>query len=118
MKNWRNLPIGNQYDIYEENGEQVGQQFRTGTGPVDILGLNKDKTDFLVLELKRDRASDVVVGQTLRYMGWVQEHLCSPAQSVNGCIIAHAQDEKLQYALNQVPNIRFMKYEVDFRLVG
>ena len=118
VKNWRNLPIGNQYDIYEENGEQVGQQFRTGTGPIDILGLNKDKSDFLVLELKRDRASDVVVGQTLRYMGWVQEHLCSPAQSVNGCIIAHAKDERLQYALNQVPNIRFMKYEVDFRLVG
>ena len=118
VKNWRNLPIGNQYDIFEENGEQVGQQFRTGTGPIDILGLNKDKSDFLVLELKRDRASDVVVGQTLRYMGWVQEHLCSPAQSVNGCIIAHAQDERLQYALNQVPNIRFMKYEVDFRLVG
>ena len=118
VKNWRNLPIGNQYDIYEEDGERIGQQFRTGTGPIDILGLNKDKSDFLVLELKRDRASDVVVGQTLRYMGWVQEHLCSPAQSVNGCIIAHAQDERLQYALNQVPNIRFMKYEVDFRLVG
>ena len=42
VKNWRNLPIGNQYDICEENGEQVGQQFRTGTGPIDILGLNKD----------------------------------------------------------------------------
>ena len=110
--------LGNQYDIYEENGEQVGQQFRTGTVPIDILGLNKDKSDFLVLELKRDRTSDVVVGQTLRYMGWVQEHLCSPEQSVNGCIIAHAQDERLQYALNQVPNIRFMKYEVDFRLIG
>ena len=81
-------------------------------------GLNKDKSDFLVLELKRDRASDVVVGQTLRYIGWVQEHLCSPAQLVNGCIIAHAQDERLQYALNQVPNMRFMKYEVDFRLIG
>jgi len=66
----------------------------------------------------RDRASDVVVGQTLRYMGWVHEHLCKAEQTVNGCIIAHAQDEKLQYALNQVPNISFMKYEVDFRLIS
>lgn len=118
VRNWHSLPIGNQYDIYQKDGEQVGQQFRTSTGPIDILGLNKDKSDFLVLELKRDRASDVVVGQTLRYMGWIQEHLCSKEQSVNGCIIAHAQDEKLQYALKQVPNIRFLKYEVDFRLVG
>ena len=118
VRNWRSLPIGNQYDIYQKDGEQIGQQFRTSTGPIDILGLNKDKSDFLVLELKRDRASDVVVGQTLRYMGWIQEHLCSEEQSVKGCIIAHAQDEKLQYALKQVPNIRFLKYEVDFRLVG
>jgi len=118
VRNWRNLPIGNQYDIYEENGVQVGQQYRTGIGPIDILGLNKDKSDFLVFELKRDRASDAVVGQTLRYMGWVHEHLCRPSQSVNGCIIAHADDEKLQYALKQVPSIRFMKYEVDFKLVG
>ena len=68
---------------------------KTGTGPIDILGLNKDKSDFLLLELKRDRASDFVVGQTLRYMGWVQEHLCSQAQSASGCIIARAQDERL-----------------------
>lgn len=118
VRNWRNLPIGNQYDIYEEDGIEVGQQFRTTIGPIDILGINKDKSDFLVFELKRDRASDVVVGQTLRYMGWVKEHLCSPKQDVKGCIIAHADDEKLQYALKQVPSIRFMKYEVDFRLVG
>ena len=51
-------------------------------------------------------------------IGWVKEHLCSPKQEVKGCIIAHAEDEKLQYALKQVPSIRFMKYEVDFRLVG
>ena len=102
--------------IYEENGEQIGQQFRTGTGPIDILGLNKDKSDYLVVELKRNRASDVVVGQTPRYM--VPKHLCTRDQTVNGCIIALAQDEKLQYAVKQKPNIRFMKYEVDFRLVG
>ena len=116
VKNWRSLPLANQYDIYVDNGEMTGQQYRTSIGPIDILGINKDKTGFLVVELKRDRASDQVVGQTLRYMGWVKEHLCNASQSVNGCIIAHAHDEKLKYALKQVPNIRFMKYEVDFRL--
>ena len=118
VRNWRSLPIGNQYDILEEDGEQIGQQYRTSIGPIDILGINKDRSDYLVLELKRDRASDVVVGQTLRYMGWVDQHLCNKNQSVNGCIIAQSDDEKLKYALNQVPNIRFMKYEFDFRLVG
>lgn len=118
VKNWRNLPLANQYDIYEEKGNMIGQQYRTSIGPIDILGINKSKSDFLIMELKRDRASDHVVGQTLRYMGWVKEHLCKPSQTVSGCIIAHAHDEKLKYALKEVPNIRFMKYEVDFRLTG
>lgn len=117
FRNWRSLPIGNQYDIYEEGGELLGRQFSTQIGPIDLLGLSKDKSEFLVLELKRDRASDKVVGQTLRYMGWIKEHMCTPVQDVKGCIIAQAEDQKLTYALKQVPSIRFMKYEVDFRLM-
>ena len=118
VKNWRSLPIGNQYDIYEKDGAQVGQQFRTSTGPIDILALNKNKSDFLVVELKRDRASDPVIGQTTRYMGWVEENLCTPQQSVNGLIIAHQKDENLRLSLSQNDKIRFLRYEVDFRLVG
>ena len=96
----------------------VGQQFRTETGPIDILGLKKDRSDFLVVELKRDRASDVVVGQTLRYMGWVKDNLCDVNQNVNGCIIAQSKDDRLDYALSQVDKIQFMKFEVDFRLIS
>ena len=110
VKNWRSLPIGNQYDIYEKDGAQVGQQFRTSTGPIDILALNKNKKDFLVVELKRDRASDPVIGQTTRYMGWVEENLCTPQQSVNGLIIAHQQDENLRLSLSQNDKIRFLRY--------
>ena len=83
----------------------------------DILGQKKDKSDFLVVELKRDRASDIVVGQTLRYMGWVKEHLCERTQNVTGCIIAQDKDAKLDYALKPVGNIDFMRYEVDSRLI-
>ena len=110
--------IGNQYDIYEENGALVGQQYRTSTGPIDILALNKNKSDFLVVELKRDRASDPVIGQTTRYMGWVEENLCNSKQTVNGLIIAHQQDENLRLSLSQNDKIRFLRYEVDFRLVA
>ena len=62
----------------------------------------------MVVELKRDRASDVVVGQILRYMGWINEHLCTSGQSVKGCIIAQRKDQKLEYALKQVNNINFL----------
>lgn len=118
VSNWDRTPLSENYEIFEQNGQQCGQQFRTDTGPIDILGQRRDKSDFLVVELKRDRASDVVVGQTLRYMGWVKEHLCSKNQNLTGCIIAQRKDEKLDYALKQVNTIQFMRYEVDFRLVS
>ena len=117
VTNWSKTIIGKQYDIYEKNGWIVGQQYRTPIGPIDILGLKKDKSDFLVLELKRDRASDEAVGQIMRYMGWIKEHLCSETQSVKGCIIASTADKNLAYALKGTPDIRFLKYEIDFRLV-
>lgn len=118
ISNWDRTPLSKEYEIFEEHGQRCGQQYRTNTGPIDILGQRKDKSDFLVVELKRDRASDVVVGQTLRYMGWVKEHLCNSNQKVTGCIIAQRKDEKLDYALKHVDSIRFLKYEVDFRLLS
>jgi len=118
VSNWERTPLSKDYEIFEEHGQRCGQQYRTSTGPIDILGQRKDKSDFLVVELKRDRASDVVVGQTLRYMGWVKKHLCDSNQNVTGCIIAQRKDEKLDYALKHVDSIQFLKYEVDFRLLS
>jgi len=40
-------------------------------------------------------SSDVVIGQILRYIGWVQEHLATDGQSVKGIIIAGDVDDKL-----------------------
>lgn len=117
ISNWENTKLGQQYKIYEENGVQVGKQYRTETGPLDILAISKDETEFLVVELKRDRASDEVVGQTLRYMGWVRKHLCMENQDVSGCIVALRGDPRLEHALYEVRNINFMRYEIDFRLI-
>ena len=84
VKNWARTELGQQYDILEEDGELLGQQYQTDTGPLDILAVSKDKKTLLVVELKRGRASDVVVGQVLRYMGYVTEVLADPEQTVRG----------------------------------
>ena len=118
VNNWERTPLANDYNIFEKDGEVVGKQFPTTMGAIDILGQRKDKSDFLVIELKRDRASDNVVGQTLRYMGWIKEHLCHQDQNVTGCIIAQRKDEKLDYALKAHSSIQFMRFEVDFRLIS
>ena len=117
VANWALTELGQRYDILEEAGQQIGQQFRTETGPVDLLAISKDKSHYLVVELKRDRASDAVVGQTLRYMGWVARHLCGDDQSVKGVIVALQGDARLENAIYAVPNLEFIRYEIDFRLV-
>jgi restriction system protein len=37
------------------------------------LIIKKDKSQLLAVELKKGRASDAVVGQVLRYMGYVKQ---------------------------------------------
>jgi restriction system protein len=71
----------------------------------------------LVVELKRGRASDVVVGQIQRYMGFVQGDLAEAGQAVRGAIIALEDDLKLRRALSVTVNIDFYRYQVSFRLM-
>lgn len=117
VQNWVQTELGKEYDIYEEEGECVGQQYQTDTGPLDILAISKDKRRLLVVELKKGRASDVVVGQILRYMGYVQEELAEKEQSVKGVIIALEDDQRIRRALAVVPTIDFYRYQINFKLV-
>ena len=116
VENWGQTELGKLYDIYEEEGERVGQQYPTDTGPVDILAVSKDKKTLLVVELKKGRASDKVVGQALRYMGYVQEELAEESQTVLGVIIALEDDMKIRRALKMTPNVEFYRYQVSFKL--
>ncbi|MGX9901668.1 hypothetical protein ACW0JT_20520 [Arthrobacter sp. SA17] len=53
VHNWASTSLGREFDIYEEDGQPVGQQYLTDTGPMDILAISKDRTRLLVVELKR-----------------------------------------------------------------
>jgi len=86
------------------------------TGPLDILAISKDKQTLLVIELKKGRASDSVVGQIQRYMGYVQETLLEDFQQVKGIIIALEDDLRIRRALSVVNNIEFYRYQINFKL--
>jgi len=86
-----------------------------GFRPLDILAISKDKNEFLVIELKKGRASDIVLGQIQRYMGHIKKNLAKN-KSVKGLIIALEDDKNLKDALSVAPNIKFKKYEVSFKL--
>lgn len=116
VKNWKQTSLADNYDIYEEDDEIIGQQYQTDTGPVDILAISKDKKELLVIELKKGRASDAVVGQIQRYMGYVMEELAEEGQTVKGIIIALEDDLRIKRALKATRNISFYRYQVSFKL--
>jgi restriction system protein len=116
VENWPQTLLGKDYDIFEDDGQKVGQQYPTDTGPMDVLAIRKDKKELLVVELKKGRASDVVVGQVLRYMGYVAQELAEQDQSVRGVIIALDDDQRIRRALAVSPNIAFYRYQVSFKL--
>lgn len=117
VQNWKQSELGKNYDIFEEEGEIVGQQYPSDTGPIDILAISKDKKELLVVELKKRKASDNVVGQIQRYMGFVLEKLTEEGQTVKGIIIAHEDDLKIRRALSVTNNIEFYKFQVSFKLI-
>jgi len=116
VQNWKQTELGKKYDIYAEDGQLVGQQYPSDTGPIDILAISKNKKELLVIELKRGKASDVVVGQIQRYMGYVKEELAEKDQTVKGAIIAFESDNKLNRALSVASNIEFYTYKISFKL--
>ncbi|WP_438727935.1 endonuclease NucS domain-containing protein [Parasphingorhabdus sp. DH2-15] len=117
VANWDQTELGRKYDIYEEEGEQIGKQFLCDTGRMDILAISKDRKELLVVELKKGRASDSVVGQVQRYMGYALDELAEPHQTVRGVIIALEDDVRLSRALRVTQNIDFYRYQVSFKLV-
>jgi restriction system protein len=71
----------------------------------------------LVVELKKGRVSDAVVGQIARYMGYVKEELAEDYQSVEGVIIGLDDDQRVKRALSVFPNVRFYRYQISFKLL-
>ena len=116
VQNWKQTELGKEYVIFEEDGEIVGQQYPSDTGPIDILAISKDKKTLLVVELKKGRVSDNVVGQIQRYMGFVKEDLAEKDQQVRGVIIGLDDDVRIRRALSVTNNIEFYRYKVNFQL--
>jgi restriction system protein len=101
--------------IYKD-AEVDGRQYATEVGPIDILAVERSSGAFVVIELKKGRPSDQVVGQILRYMGWVKKNLCKDGQGPKGLVICHDPDPKLSYALEMTKDIDLKYYKVAFTL--
>ena len=101
--------------LYEdEDGEFTGVEFPAGQRYIDILAVGADGA-YVVIETKVSRAYDRVVGQILRYVGWIKENLAGEA-SVRGIIVASEISDDLILATSTIENIRLFEYELSFSL--
>lgn len=121
VENWANTDFGDSYDIYDDENntdkkKPLGKQYETEAGRIDILAVSKDRKELLVIELKKGRASDKVVGQIQRYMGFALTELAEPNQRVKGVIIAREDDANIRFALKVAKDIEFYTYQVNFKL--
>ena len=115
--NWDRLELGREWALYQEPGdEEAGYEYPCDVGRIDLLAKHKKAPCWLVVELKRNQTSDQTVGQLLRYIGWVKQHLAEEGDEVRGLIICREADNALHYALSTVQNVELRLYEVEFRL--
>lgn len=98
--------------VYIDAAGRSGRQYWAGGigrlgARIDLLCTDQDG-DFVVVELKAERARNPVVAQTAMYMGWVEQHLAGPGQSVRGIVIAPGHDAGFPYALGSHGRIQYM----------
>lgn len=115
IKNWDKTELGKKYDLIEEEGNLVSQQYQTDIGKIDILVKDKNTNQYVVIELKRSQTSDDTIGQLARYMGWLETHKTN-GKATKGIIIAGSYDKKLVYALKKVKDVEIYLYQIKFTL--
>lgn len=100
--------------LYRE-GDVSGRQFQTERGIIDLLARD-DKGNWIVIELKKARAGDKVLGQTLRYVGWVRDNRLQAGEEVRGYIVGKTIDPNLLSAARGAHPVPIKLFEFDFRL--
>ncbi len=97
--------------LYEEEGF-TGVEYNAGGRFIDILAVDADG-NFMVIELKVSRGYDRVIGQLLRYMGWIEQNLAGD-RAVRGIIVANEITADLILATKHLPAVKLFEYGISF----
>lgn len=94
--------------------EEIQQQCDLGIGIGRTDLICRDKNDnYVVLELKVGQSSDAVIGQIMRYMGYIRENWASKeGKEVKGIVLSPSYDEHLYYAAQEAPNIQVLHLRI------
>ncbi len=100
-------------DIVEKGLSLISKEYPiSGAGTADLVCQDKRGT-YVVIETKKGKESDKVVGQILRYIGGLRKE----GKRTRGIIIVNEPDEKLDFAIEAVKDfIRLKYYKVRFNI--
>lgn len=105
--------LANNPQIIEPELKLLSRGHETDVGTIDALYEAEDGT-LVVVETRRGRRQDELIGQLLRYMGWLQVHLEKPAR---GIIVLSESDEPPEYAVAAADNVKMLYYRISFELL-
>ncbi len=102
----------------EEDDTITGVEFDAGGRRIDILAVDKDD-NYVIIELKVSKGHEKVIGQILRYKGWVRKNLASD-KIIRGIIVAKTITEDLKLAASETKDIEMFEYDlkIDLRKIG
>lgn len=102
--------IVNNLEILEPGLKLVARQYNTDVGRIDILAEDENGTR-VVIELKVGQATDSVIGQVARYVGWFARDNGQPPRSI---IIASGFPEGVRYGATMIKGLTLLTYRVHF----
>ena len=91
----------------------VSRGYETDVGMIETLYEAPDGT-LVVVETRRGRRQDELIGQLLRYVGWLQVEL---GKAARGIIVLSESDEPPEYAVAATDSIEALHYRLSFELV-
>lgn len=118
IENWNSI---NEFKglelISDSDGEIISQQYRIEVGRIDILARDKNSKDYVVIELKKSRPTEWVVGQIRKYLGWIKKNLADKENvGVRGVIVVPSGSPDLEYAVMGQGDIKVFTYKINFEL--
>lgn len=99
----------------------VDRQYRVQSGEIDILA--RDRDGYVVIELKKERATERLVSQLARYMDDVAKWVAAngASEAVRGLVITSEADAPMRQRLEDLARangrrVDWMVYEIEFEL--
>jgi endonuclease len=112
VRNLHHLEAG--LRLYEFEGLS-GVGYNAGGRFIDILAVDASGA-MVVIELKVSKGYDRVIGQLLRYMGWVENNL-PQSLAVRGMIVASEITEDLVLATSHIADrVKLFEYNLTFNI--